>query len=294
MKTEKNKKDKLSKIEVLASLLSKEINGKDLVTLSEEVTACILNVSPSKTSFHYCLYLENNTKNENVKWEHLSFDIKPQMQLSYFTIKEIDYFQWFTQDTIYFLEIQNDNKNERKKLNFWKILEQCLYSINKNVPIERASLQSKKTTKKYIKKFGEINDLNEHVDKMLKKLEEKNKKESLEKELEKEINNLKITPPKLDSIINAEVSKKMFSAEGELFNYDTTKDESIQINKDENIILTIYRLDSQKYDYIICTETVNGLLISIDKINDEICGQILDNENKKFFCWITSKCYTNI
>ena len=294
MKTEKNKKGKLSKIEVLASLLSKEINGKDLVTLSEEVTACILNVSPSKTSFHYCLYLENNTKNENVKWEHLSFDIKPQMQLSYFTIKEIDYFQWFTQDTIYFLEIQNDDKNERKKLNFWKILEQCLYSINKNLPIERASLQSKKTTKKYIKKYGEINDLNEHVDKMLKKLEEKNKKESLEKELEKEINNLKITPPKLDSIINAEVSKKMFSAEGELFNYDTTKDESIQINKDENIILTIYRLDSQKYDYIICTETVNGLLISIDKINDEICGQILDNENKKFFCWITSKCYTNI
>ena len=129
---------------------------------------------------------------------------------------------------------------------------------------------------------------------MLKKLEEQNKKELLEKELEKEINNLQIAPPKLDNIINLEVSKKIFSSEGELFNYDTTKDESIQINKDEKILLSIYSLDSQKYDYIICTETINGLLISIDKINDEISGQILDNENKKFFCWITSKCYTNL
>ena len=119
MKTEK---DKLSRIEVSGSLLSKEINGKDLVTLSEEVTACILNVSPSKTSFHYCLYLSNNKKNEakkeELQWEHLTFDIKPKMQLSYFTIKEIDYFQWFTQDSIYLLEIQNDDKNERKKNKF--------------------------------------------------------------------------------------------------------------------------------------------------------------------------------
>ena len=52
--------------------------------------------------------------------------------------------------------------------------------------------------------------------------------------------------------------------------------------------------NSQKFEYTICTETLDGLLISIDKISEEICGQILDNENSKYFCWISSKCYTKI
>ena len=102
MKTEK--KDKLSKLEVSGRLLTKEINSKDLINLSEEVTACVLNLYPSKTSFLYCLYLSNKTKNEKLEWEHLSFDIQPKMQLSYFSIKEIDYFQWFTKDSIYLLK----------------------------------------------------------------------------------------------------------------------------------------------------------------------------------------------
>ena len=52
----KSDNDKLSKIEVLGRLLTKEINGKNVVNLSEEVKACVLNLSPSKTSFYYCLY----------------------------------------------------------------------------------------------------------------------------------------------------------------------------------------------------------------------------------------------
>ena len=50
----KSEKEKISKIEISGRLLSKEIKDQKLVTLSEEVSACILNVSPSKTSFQYC------------------------------------------------------------------------------------------------------------------------------------------------------------------------------------------------------------------------------------------------
>ena len=63
----KNEKDKLSKIEVSGSFLTKETKGKDLVILSDEVSVCVLNLSPSKNSFHYSLYLSNKDKNKNEK-----------------------------------------------------------------------------------------------------------------------------------------------------------------------------------------------------------------------------------
>ena len=279
----KSKKDNLSRVEVLGRLLTKEINGKNVVNLSEEVTACVLNLSDnSQTSFSYCLYFTNKDKNESSNWEHLSFDIKPSMQLSCFTNNQVDCFQWFTQKNVYFLEILIDDFNERNKNNFKKILEQCLCSINKNIPIERASLQTKKSSIKYIKDLGEIKDLSAHVDKMMKQLEEKNNKELLEDKLTKEINNLQITPPKIDTVLNLEVAKKIFATQGEIYNYDTNKDELVILNKDKKVLLTVYHLDSQRFDYALCTETANGLLISIDKISEEMNGQILDNQNSKF------------
>ena len=292
MKTEK---DKLSRIEIIGRLLTKEINGKTLINLSEETTACVLNLSSSNTSFHYCLYFKNKDKNENSNWEHISFDIKQSMNLSYFNYNDVDCLQWFTKNNVYFLEILIDDSNERNKNNFWRVLEQCLCSIVNNIPIERASIQVKKSSTKYINYLGIIKDLGAHVDQMIKQLEEKNKKELLEVTLTKEIKNLQITPPKLDTILNLNVTKKIFSSQGELYNYDTNKEELIILNNGNKIILSIYHLDSQKFDYVICTETLNNeLLISIDKINEKINGQIMDNENSKFFCWITGKCYTNI
>lgn len=53
-----------------------------------------------------------------------------------------------------------------------------------------------------------MTDLGAHVDNMMKLLEEQNNKELLEEKLTKEINNLQITPPKLDTIINPSVAKK--------------------------------------------------------------------------------------
>ena len=290
----KSQKDNLSRIEVIGRLLTKEINAKNVVNLSEEVTACVLNLSSPEESFHYCLYFTNKDKNENSNWEHLSFDIKPSMELSYFTNKDVDCLQWFTKKNIYFLEILVDDFNVRNKNNFWKVLEQCLCSINKNIPIERASLQVRKSSLKYMKYFGEIKDLGIHVDNMMKQLEEKNNKEEVEEKLNKELNNLQITPPKIDTVLNLEVAKKIFTAQGEIYNYDTTKDELVNLNKDKKVLLTVYHLDSQRFDYAICSETTNGLLISIDKISEQINGQIMDNQDSKFFCWITSKCYTNI
>lgn len=151
MKTEK---DKLSRIEILGRLLSKEIGAKNVTNLSEETTTCVLNLSPSKESFHYSLYIKNQDQNENSTWEHLSFDIKQSMNLSYFNYNDVDCLQWFTKTTVYFLEILIDDLNERNKNNFWKVLEQCLCSIVNNIPIERASIQVKKIPKNMLNIWG--------------------------------------------------------------------------------------------------------------------------------------------
>ena len=296
----KNEKEKLSRIEVSGSFLTKEIKGKGLVTLSDEVTVYILNLSPSKTVFHYSLYIvnkdkeKNKTENKVFQWEHLSFDIKPEMNLSHFINNDSDCFQWLTKENIYFLKIAFDELNERKIFNFWKILEKCLCSIDRNIPIDRSKLTIEKTSVKYIKDFGDIDDIDKHADEMIKKLELENKKKIEEEKLLKAIKNMQITSPKIGDVINLEVSKKIFSSEGELFNYNTEKDETIKLNKDKKSLLTIYHLDTQKFEYAICTETLDGLLMSFDKINEDICGQTLDNENTKYFCWISSKCYINI
>ena len=55
------------------------------------------------------------------------------MNLSNFVYKEVDCFQWFTKKNVYFLEVLLDEMNERNKNNFWKVLEQCLCSISKNI-----------------------------------------------------------------------------------------------------------------------------------------------------------------
>ena len=290
----KTSNDKIAKIEISGRLLTKEINAEKMVVLSEEVTVNVLNLSSSANDIHYCLYLKNQDKNENSNWEHLSFDIKLSMKLSHFVNQDIDCFQWSTQKNLYFFEVLMEELNERNKINFWKVLEQCLYSIKKNIPIERVSLYYKRNAEKYINEYGEIKNLAEHINKMTKELEEQNKKELLEEKLTKEINNLQISPPKIENILNLGVVKKNFSAQGELYNYDTNKEELVNLNKGKKIQLTVYRLDSQKFDYVLCTETEDSLLLSIDKITDQINGQILDNQNSKFFCWITSKSYTKI
>ena len=289
----KSQKDKLSKIEVIGRLLTKEINATNMVNLSEETTACVLNLSSDKL-YNYALYFTNQDKNENSNWEHLSFELKPSMNLSFFNYNEVDCLQWFTKNNVYFLEILIDDFNERNKNNFWKVLEQCLCSIIDNIPIERATLKTKKSSIKYIKYLGVVKDLGNHVNQMVQQLKNQNDKEMLEAKLQKEISNLKITPPKIETVLNLSVAKKIFTAQGELFNYDTVKDQLVNLNKDKKVMISVYHLDSQNFDYALCTETLNGLLISIDKICEQINGQILDNQSSKFFCWITSKCYANI
>ena len=92
--------------------------------------------------------------------------------------------------------------------------------------------------------------------------------------------------------MSLETSKKIFCAQGEMYNYDTNKEELVNLNVDKKSFLTVYHLS--KFDYILCSETLNEYIISLDKINNEIKGQIITDKNKKFFCWTTNKCYINI
>ena len=289
-----NKKSKLFKIEILGRLLTKDITGQNLVVLSEECKASIMDLSKQGESFIYSLNLDNQDQNENSNWSHLSFELKPSMDFCHFTTNDVESFQWITKTNIYFLEILVDDLNERNLDNFWKILEQCLCSVDKNIPINRAQLQCKKGCNKYIKKLGEIKDLNNHVNYMLKLIEERKRNEQIEKELIKNMKELKLSLPKVNKIINVEVSKNIFKTKGILHNYNNDKDTLVILNKNNKVLLKIYRMDSQRFDYALCIETEDGNLISMDKISENINGELIDNNDSKCFCWLTNKCYQKI
>ena len=285
----KAKQQNAQKIEVLGRLLSQEISKPNLVVLTEECLVSILDLSQPDTPFTYSLYIKNEDQNANSKWPSLSFHINPEMQLSIFTNKDIEVFQWCTKTNIYFLEILLDEMNEINKNNFWKALEHCLCSITKKISIQRAAIEVQRSTKNYVQRLGQINDLEQHVKYMVNQLNKQRQKEEEEKELIKQMGNLKIRMKKVDDIINREVVKNIFEALGELYNYDSTKDELVNVNNKQKVMLKIYKLDSQRFDYALSIETVdsNPNLISIDKISENINGQM----NSQCFCWMTSNIY---
>jgi len=285
----KAKQQNAQKIEVLGRLLSQEISKPNLVVLTEECLVSILDLSQPDTPFAYSLYIKNEDQNANSKWPSLSFHINPEMQLSIFTNKDIEVFQWCTKTNIYFLEILLDEMNEFNKNNFWKALEHCLCSITKKISIQRAAIEVQRSTKNYVQRLGQINDLEQHVKYMVNQLNKQRQKEEEEKELIKQMGNLKIRMKKVDDIINREVVKNIFEALGELYNYDSTKDELVNVNNKQKVMLKIYKLDSQRFDYALSIETVdsNPNLISIDKISENINGQM----NSQCFCWMTSNIY---
>ena len=288
----KAKQQNAQKIEVLGRLLSQEISKPNLVVLTEECLVSILDLSQPDTPFTYSLYIKNEDQNANSKWPSLSFHINPEMQLSIFTNKDIEVFQWCTKTNIYFLEILLDEMNEFNKNNFWKALEHCLCSITKKISIQRAAIEVQRSTKNYVQRLGQINDLEQHVKYMVNQLNKQRQKEEEEKELIKQMGNLKIRMKKVDDIINREVVKNIFEALGELYNYDSTKDELVNVNNKQKVMLKIYKLDSQRFDYALSIETVdsNPNLISIDKISENINGQM----NSQCFCWMTSNIYIPI
>jgi len=286
----------VSKIEIVGRLLTQDISKQNLVVLSEECSANILDLSQPGTPFNYTLYMNNQDQNEKSQWNHLTFEIKPSMELSIFTNMDIDVIQWFTKNSIYFFEILVDERNEKNKNNFWKALEQCLYSVSNKIPLEQAALKCQRSSEHYIKNLGPINNLENHVKYLLTILKKQRQQEEVNKGLVQQMKNLNIELPRLEKIINIQVAKKIFEAKGELYNYDINKDDLVNLNNKQKLILRVYRLDSQKFDYILTIETMdsNPYLLSIDKITENISGQMIKNNDTQCFCWITTKVFINI
>jgi hypothetical protein len=206
----------------------------------------------------------------------------------------MDFLQWFTEKYIYFFEILIGDNNESNKDDFLLLLEQCLCSVKNNIPMERTALEIKSPSMKYINFMGVIKDLHTHANKMSKKLDQFNKKHLFEEKKAENLQEMKNFLPKLDDILNLEEIKKVFSARGEIYHYDMKTDELIELYNNKKLLLTVYRLGNNKYDCVLCIETMNQLLVSIDKITEEIKKQIMNAKNSTFLCWITSKCYKNI
>ena len=291
------KEQKVTRIEILGRLLTQDVNKENLIVQSEECLATLLDLSKPGIPFNYSLYITNQDKNENSRWDKLAFQIQPQMQMSVFANKDIDVLQWVTKTNIYFLEILYDESNEINKHYFWKVLEQCLCSASKKISFERASIECQKSSIKYIRNLGQINDVESHCKYVLRQLAELRKKEEIEKELLQNMKNLRIQLPKVNSIVNTEVAKKIFEGKGELYNYDNDKEELVNLNNKMKVMLRIYKLDSQRFDYILCVETLDEepSLLVIDQISENINGQMVQIEQGKFFfVWITSKFYTKI
>ena len=290
------KEQRVSKIEVLGRLLSQDITKQNLIILTEECLASIKDYSDDKVPFAYYLNLKNQDMNENSKWPNLSFEIRPELELSFFINKDVDVFQWVSKNNIYFLEILFDESNENNKKYFWNVLEQCLCSVTKKISIERARLQCQKSSINYIHYLGRINDLQSHVKKSLEQLEEKRRKEEIEKELINNMKNLQFNLPLVKSLINTEVAKLIFESKGELYNFDSSQDNPINISNKSKVMLKIYKMDSQRFQYALTTETLDSppLLYSIDEINENLNGQTIQNNGQNLFIWLTSKCYKNI
>ena len=290
------KGQKPTQIVVLCRLLSQDISNQTLKVLSEECEASVLDLSQPGAPFVYSLYIKNADINDKTPWSHLSFEIVPSMHLSIFSNRDVDVFQWFTKTNIYFLEILFDESNDRNKLNFWNILERCLCSVTKKISIERAGIEIQRSSVNYIQKLGKIIDLETHIKNMVNYFNQQRQKEEMEKEMIQKMGNLKIKYKKVDEVINKEVSKNIFEAKGELFNYDNTNDQLINLNNKEKVMLRAYRLDSQKFDYILCIETLgaNPDLLCLDKISENIGGQMIKNNDSQFFVWVTKNCYIPI
>ena len=290
------KGQKPTQIVVLCRLLTQDVSNPTLKVLSEECEASVLDLSQPGTPFVYSLYIKNADQNDKSPWSHLSFEIVPSMQLSIFNNRDIDVFQWFTKTNIYFLEILFDESNERNKINFWNILERCLCSVTKKISIERAGIEIQRSSVNYIQKLGTINDLETHVKNMVNYFQKQRQKEEMEKEMIQKMGNLKIKYKKVDEVINKEVSKNIFEAKGELFNYDNNNDQLINLNNKEKVMLRVYKLDSQKFDYILCIETLGAKpdLLCLDKISENIGGQMIKNSDSQFFVWVTRNCYIPI
>ena len=293
----KAKGQKFSKIELLGRLLTQDITKQNLIVLTEECLATIEDYS-DQAPFVYQLILKNQDMNKNSNWPQLNFTIEPDLELSYFVQKDIDVFQWLSKskNNIYFFEVLFDETNEINKQHFWNALQQCLCSTIKKISLDRARLLCQKSSVKYINNLGKIDDLQSYVKNTLKLLEERRKKEEMEKELIKNMDNLRLNLPEVNSIVNTEVSKLIYETKGELYNYDTYQDKLITLNDKQKVMLKVYRLDSQRFEYFLTIETLDStpLLFSIDPINENINGQIIQNENRKVFLWITGKCYKKI
>ena len=281
-----------SNIELSGCLRTKEIKGKYIVTLSEEVLISIHNLPSKKKRFYYSLIVINKDKNKKNSWEKMDFEINPSMQVSIFFYNDIDYLQWINKNNIYFFEIFFDESNEINKNNFLKTLEKCLCSLTNNIPFEKVTNEIDINSLKHINNIGRIDDFGKHVDKIVSLLEKEDDDDIYN--ITKEIKNLLLVPVKLDTVINLERAKKVLYAKGELYNYDINKEELINLNKDKITFLSIYYLTNTNFEYILCTETSNEYIISIDILNSHINGKIINNKTKKFFCWTTNKCYTNI
>ena len=197
----------VSKIEIVGRLLTQDISKQNLVVLSEECSANILDLSQPGTPFNYTLYMNNQDQNEKSQWNHLTFEIKPSMELSIFTNMDIDVIQWFTKNSIYFFEILVDERNEKNKNNFWKALEQCLYSVSNKIPLEQAALKCQRSSEHYIKNLGPINNLENHVKYLLTILKKQRQQEEVNKGLVQQMKNLNIELPRLEKIINIQVFK---------------------------------------------------------------------------------------
>ena len=253
---ESSKKNKYLQIEIVCRLLSQDMTKQpesSLIILSEEVLLTVKDFT-EKNKYHYCLYIVNNDKKLDSNWEQLTFDIKPSMNLCKFIDNESDYIQFNTQKSIYFLEILIDDSNNENKENFFNLLEMCLCSLDKNIPINKAKLQLKKSSKNYIKNLETITDMSTHIENETKKLKEINEKENSEKNSSSELSYNQLTQQKIENVISLEVAKKIFTAQGDLFNFDSQIDELVKLSKDEKVLLTIYKKDKNSYEYYLFTD----------------------------------------
>ena len=122
---------------IYGQLLVKDLDKK--ISLISENVKLDLNYTGDIENKEFYIELENHSTNTN--WPPLKFQVSSFLDLGVFTFKQKKCLDWFTKESIYFLEIES-NKTDSSLLNkFLDVYSKVILCLNKNVSLNSVLYQ---------------------------------------------------------------------------------------------------------------------------------------------------------
>lgn len=249
-----------SQLKLSGVIFSKDY-GTQSVKLSEE---CSMELRFNQKNQSWSLYLTNTEASGYfMNLEFLFSDCGKS--ISTFESNYMNYIIWRKSSTVYYFQVLIEENVEKN-------LKQFISTIENYIDLKIANL-------------GEIDNIDEYIDQAFARI--KSKKENQKKEENPELNEISklLSTLKFFDIKHFSTdAKKIYSASGYLFNYDTEKDELKKLIKTK-CNLCVYSHTKNPLEYSFSVETEEGIL-TYDDISKIPSNDL--NEQDKMFYWLTN------